>query len=176
MRMNMQQKTLRAFAIIAVILALDIATKAWALRTLSPGWTVEGLGGLVPITLTFNTGVAFGISVGEMRWVIVAATIVVMGALLTLFRQAPERDMLRICSIAAVFAGALGNLIDRLRWDRGVVDFIGPFDLGFAHFPIFNIADMAITTGAALLAISLWIEDRAVKAAKVEPVDAETRA
>jgi len=169
----MQQKNLRAFVIIAVILALDIATKAWALRSLSPGWTVEGLGGLVPVTLTFNTGVAFGISVGEMRWVIIGATVIVMFALFTLFRQARENDTLRICSISAVFAGALGNLLDRLRWDRGVVDFIGPFDLGFAHFPIFNVADMAITTGAALLAISLWIEDRAAKAAKVAPaVDA----
>ena len=169
----MQQKNLRAFVIVAVILALDIVTKAWALRTLSPGWTIEGLGGLVPITLTFNTGVAFGISVGGMRWVIVGATVVVMGALVTLFRQARGNDTLRICSVAAVFAGALGNLLDRLRWDRGVVDFIGPFDLGFAHFPIFNVADMAITIGAALLAISLWIEDRAAKASKVAPaVDA----
>jgi len=172
----MQPKYLRAFAIIAVILALDVVTKAWALRTLSPGWTVEGVGGLVPITLTFNTGVAFGISVGEMRWVIVAATFIVMGALVTLFRQALESDTLRVCSIATVFAGALGNLIDRLRWDRGVVDFIGPFNLGFTHFPIFNIADMAITTGAALLAISLWIEDRALKAGKVVvPADAGGR-
>lgn len=163
------QKNIRAFVIIATILALDIATKAWALRSLSPGWTVEGLGGLVPITLTFNTGVAFGISVGEMRWVIVGATFIVMGALITLFRQAREGDTLRICAIAAVFAGALGNLIDRLRWERGVVDFIGPFNLGFTHFPIFNVADMAITIGAALLAISLWMEDRAAKAAKVAP-------
>lgn len=172
----MQQKNIRAFVILVVILTLDLVTKAWALRTLSPGWTIEGFGGLVPITLTFNTGVAFGISVGDMRWVIVAASVIVLGALVTLFRQAEETDTLRICSIAAVFSGALGNLVDRLRWDRGVVDFIGPFNLGFAHFPIFNVADMAITTGALLLAISLWMEDRAqAKATKVATADAAGR-
>jgi signal peptidase II len=54
----------------------------------------------------------------------------------------------------------VGNLYDRVRWDRGVVDFLGPVDLGLWHFPIFNVADMAITSGAVLLAISFWVEER----------------
>jgi signal peptidase II len=54
----------------------------------------------------------------------------------------------------------MGNLYDRLRWDRGVVDFIGPLDLGFWYFPIFNVADIAITCGAVMLAISFWMEER----------------
>jgi signal peptidase II len=58
-----------------------------------------------------------------------------------------------------VTAGALGNLIDRVRWDLGVVHFIGPFDLGMFHWPIFNVADMAITTGALMLGVSLWREE-----------------
>ena len=63
-------------------------------------------------------------------------------------------------SISLVVSGAVGNLYDRVRWDRGVVDFIGPIDLGLWDFPIFNIADMAITCGAILLAISFWFEER----------------
>ena len=47
-----------------------------------------------------------------------------------------------------------------MRWDLGVVDFIGPIDLGFWDFPIFNVADMAITCGAVLLAISFWFEEQ----------------
>ena len=57
------------------------------------------------------------------------------------------------------------NLYDRVRWSRGVVDFIGPVDLGFANFPIFNVADIAITCGAGLLAISFWLEERAERRA-----------
>jgi signal peptidase II len=54
----------------------------------------------------------------------------------------------------------VGNLYDRVRWNRGVVDFLGPIDLGFWDFPIFNVADMAITCGAVLLAISFWFEEQ----------------
>ena len=61
-------------------------------------------------------------------------------------------------------SGAVGNLYDRVRWDRGVVDFLGPIDLGFWHFPIFNVADMAITCGAVLLAISFWLEEQEERA------------
>lgn len=156
----MARKILAAGGIVATILALDIMTKRWALDELTHGYTLSGFGDLVPLTLIFNEGVAFGLSVGGSRWFIIAATFIVLGALLVLFRQARDNDWLRVCSLAMVIAGALGNLVDRMRWERGVVDFIGPFDLGLFHFPIFNVADMAITVGAAVLAISLWLEER----------------
>jgi signal peptidase II len=68
-------------------------------------------------------------------------------------------DRFRLLALSLVFSGALGNLIDRLRWSRGVVDFIGPINLGFMDWPIFNVADMAISCGAVALAISFWVED-----------------
>ena len=160
----MNRKVATAGLMLAVILALDFFTKRWALDTL---WHGQGSSlGFIPLHLTFNTGVAFGLGVGGFRWLIVGGTILVMVALTVLLRQADARDHTRIASISAVMAGATGNLIDRLRWDRGVVDFIGPFDLGFANFPIFNVADMAITCGAFVLAISLWLEERAVEERK----------
>ena len=64
-------------------------------------------------------------------------------------------------------SGAIGNLYDRVRWDRGVVDFIGPIDLGLWDFPIFNVADTAITCGAILLAISFWLEEHEAEGAAV---------
>ena len=85
---------------------------------------------------------------------------IALALLAVLFRQAVEKDLLRIVSISLVVSGAVGNLYDRVRWDRGVVDFIGPIDLGLWDFPIFNIADMAITCGAILLATSFWFEER----------------
>ncbi len=160
----MNRKLVTAGWLFGLILALDIVSKKWALDALSP----HSLGsfGWIPLQLTYNTGVAFGLGVGGFRWIIVAGSILVMGALTVLLRQAAPSDRLRVGAIAAVMAGATGNLIDRLRWDKGVVDFIGPFSLGFANFPIFNVADMAITCGAFVLAISLWLEERALEQRK----------
>jgi signal peptidase II len=58
-----------------------------------------------------------------------------------------------------VAGGAVGNLIDRIRSPAGVVDFID-IGIGFHRWPTFNVADMAVTTGAFLLAWVLWMEDR----------------
>jgi signal peptidase II len=142
------------------IIALDIVTKRWALTALDSRPS-ELLGGLVPLTLAFNKGAAFGVRLGEdSRWFFVPVTIIALVLLGVLFRQAAERDFLRIGAISLVVSGAVGNLYDRVRWNRGVVDFLGPIDLGFWDFPIFNVADMAITCGAVLLAISFWFEEQ----------------
>ena len=171
----MDRKHFSAAVIVAAVLALDVFTKHWALGQLSHRGGTMFFSDMIPLTLTYNTGVAFGLSVGGSRWVIIAATIVVLTSLLVLFRQARPDDRLRVWSLAAVIAGATGNLVDRVRWERGVIDFIGPFDLGFANFPIFNVADMAITVGAAALAISLWLEERAPvnETASLEPEASE---
>jgi signal peptidase II len=148
------------------ILIMDWVTKRWALAELWDGRQIDTLGGLVPLTLAFNRGAAFGMGIGDdSRWLFVPITILALGLLIVLYRQAAPRDHLRLASLAAVISGALGNLWDRVRWDRGVVDFIGPVDLGFWNFPIFNVADIAITCGAILLALSFWHEDRRMAAA-----------
>jgi signal peptidase II len=146
--------------IFPAIMAADLITKRWALAALERQ-SSELLGGLVPLTLAFNKGAAFGIRIGEdSRWFFVPVTIIALVLLAALFRQAVDGDHLRIVSISLIVSGAIGNLYDRVRWDRGVVDFIGPIDLGLWDFPIFNVADMAITTGAVLLAISFWFEEQ----------------
>jgi len=143
-----------------VVLVLDLVTKSWALRTLAFE-RGELFGGLVPLTLAFNKGAAFGIGIGDdSRWLFVPITFVALGLLGVLFKQAERDDWLRITAIALVVSGALGNLYDRVRWSRGVVDFIGPLDLGFWYFPIFNVADIAITCGAIMLAVSFWLEEK----------------
>ena len=156
----MRLKYLILSFIFPVVIALDFVTKRWALDALALA-NGEMLGGLVPLTLAFNKGAAFGIRMGDdSRWFFVPITIVALILLAILFKQAAERDFLRIGSISLVISGAVGNLYDRLRWDRGVVDFLGPIDLGFWDFPIFNVADMAITCGAVLLAVSFWFEEQ----------------
>jgi signal peptidase II len=159
-----------------VVMILDLITKRWALAALADGHRGELLGGLVPLTLAYNKGAAFGLSIGEdSRWFFVPVTIIALVLLTVLLKQAVERDYLRMSAITLVMTGAVGNLYDRVRWSRGVVDFIGPIELPlFGPFPIFNVADMAITCGAVLLAISFWQEEQAerrVAAAAEAPED-----
>jgi signal peptidase II len=146
------------------VIVLDFVTKRWALSALA-AQRGELLGGLVPLTLAFNKGAAFGIHLGDdSRWLFVPVTIIALALLAVLMRQTSRSDYLRILAISMVISGAVGNLYDRLRWARGVVDFIGPINLGFWDFPIFNVADMAITCGAILLALSFWMEERQAEA------------
>lgn len=167
---------LRIFlGIVTSILVLDFWTKRWALDALADQ-SMELFGGLVPLTLAFNRGAAFGLSIGDdPRWVFIPISIFAVILLATLLRQAGRGDVLRIVSVSLVMAGALGNLYDRVRWNRGVVDFIGPIDLGFMDWPIFNVADMAISCGAVLLALSFWLEEQeeaTPEAARGEPAGA----
>ena len=169
----MRPKYLVLGLIFPVIMVLDLITKRWALDVLPTLERPIVLGGMVPLTLAFNKGAAFGIRLGDdSRWFFVPVTFVALVLLAVLFRQAAQRDFLRVVSISLVVSGAAGNLYDRLRWDRCVVDFIGPIDLGLWDFPIFNVADMAITCGAVLLAISFWLEDAEERRSEVAATSA----
>lgn len=154
-----RRKGISAGLVAATVVVLDLVTKRWALAALSDGTTFELFGGLIPITLAFNEGAAFGLSLGgDPRWVFIPVTLIAIAFLVILVRQSAPEDTLRIGAASLVLGGAFGNLYDRIRWDRGVVDFIGPIDLGFMDWPIFNVADSAITCGAILLALSFWRE------------------
>jgi len=168
----LKQKLTTALMLIFGILVADIITKRWALEALSHGGTVEGPFGL-PLTLAFNKGIAFGLDVPDAgRWLLIVASVLVVGMLTVMFRHARPTDWIRLSSLSLVAAGALGNLIDRVRWERGVVDFIGPINLGFMQWPIFNIADMAITVGAGLLALTMWRDGSARTAPVAGPAKA----
>lgn len=144
-----------------VVVALDIITKRWALEALAGGRQIQVIEGFLPFTLAFNRGAAFGLTIGDdPRMVFIPITILAMIMLGVLLVQAARDDHLRIWAASFVMAGAVGNLIDRVRWDRGVVDFIGPMNLIVYNFPIFNVADIAISCGAVALAVSFWLEGR----------------
>jgi signal peptidase II len=155
----LKTKTILLGTILPFVLILDIVTKRWAMGALH-GQPSELLGGMVPLTLAYNRGAAFGLSIGnDPRWFFIPVTLFALGLLAYLLLRTEAGDRFRIFALSLVLTGALGNLIDRVRWDRGVVDFIGPIDLGFMDWPIFNVADMAISCGAVALAISFWMEE-----------------
>ena len=165
----MKRKLAILAACLPAILVADILTKWWAVAALPGTPRPDFLGGHVPLTLAYNRGAAFGISVGnDPRWFFIPVTLLALGLMISLLTTTPGSDRVRIVALSLVVSGALGNLIDRVRWDRGVVDFIGPVDLPFTtwNWPIFNVADMAISCGAVLLAISFWLEGRREKQAR----------
>jgi signal peptidase II len=156
----------RLFAgIVAPIFATDQITKLIAVDALAPAYMPHPvLGEGLRLTLVYNPGAAFGLHVGEYsRWIFLVLTVAAMGLLWQLWRETAHGDLRRVVAIALVSAGALGNLVDRVRSARGVVDFID-VGVGTLRWPTFNVADMAVSCGAILLAWVLWHEKPAVKA------------
>lgn len=133
----------------AAILAVDQGTKAIAAARLQAGSPVPVLGDWLRLTLTRNTGSAFGLI--SSGWVLIAAAAFVC-ALIAAYvsRGRLRRARGRALPLALIFGGSLGNLVDRVR-AGAVVDFI---DLRV--WPVFNVGDIAITLGAMLLAYSLF--------------------
>ncbi|OYV73623.1 MAG: signal peptidase II, partial [Gemmatimonadetes bacterium 21-71-4] len=142
--------------VLVTVTAADAATKALAQRHLPlPQLPHDVLGNAVRLTLVYNPGAAFGISFGVYsRWIFMGLTMVALLILARLYAQTRPGHVARTLALALVCGGALGNLVDRLRSGLGVVDFI---DVGLrtARWPTFNVADMAVTVGALLLAAVL---------------------
>lgn len=151
--------------ILIAVVASDVVTKAIAVRTLVPQrMPREIIGDWLRFTLVYNPGAAFGLHVGDhSRWVFMALTVGALIILGRLYVTSRAGDRARVTSLALVCGGALGNLIDRIRSGRGVVDFLD-VGIGDARWPTFNVADMGVSIGAFLLAIVLWAEDRPARA------------
>ena len=151
----------RRFAgLVVAVLVLDVFTKYLAEARLPRYREVPILGDVLQLQLVYNPGAAFGIHIGDYsRWFFACLTVVALVVLALMARQTKPGDSLRFYSIAAVMAGATGNLIDRLRSSQGVVDFL-LFSVGSFRWPNFNVADTAVSCGAIALALALWNEDR----------------
>lgn len=144
----------------AVIIVLDLATKRWAEGGLMLYEPVPILGDFLRWRLIYNPGAAFGLHLGPWsRWIFLVIAVVAFVVLYRMSREGPRGDRVRHLALGAVAGGALGNLVDRVRGPQGVVDFI---DVGLAatRWPTFNVADIGVSCGAVILAISLWREDR----------------
>jgi len=151
----------RYLPLTAAVVVLDQAVKAWIVQHFSLLERVHVLG-VLDLILTYNTGAAFSFlaqASGWQRWVFVTLALLVSAALIGWLRRLPARGQgLLACGLALIAGGALGNMIDRLRFGR-VVDFV---HVHWQHhyFPAFNVADSAITIGAALLLLDAWRESR----------------
>lgn len=159
-------KALLFLPVVGGVVFADRLTKVVAEQTLWPRYSPrEVWGDFLRWNLVYNPGAAFGLHFGPYsRWIFMALTVAALFILTNLYRQAANDDKWRVLAVALVTAGALGNLIDRVISPNGVVDFID-VGLGARRWPTFNVADMAVSTGAVLLAFVLWGEDKAAAAA-----------
>ena len=139
-----------ALALCALVVAADQIAKALAEAELVPGEQVDVLGPLT-LTLAHNSGVAFGLASGGGALLIaLSATALIFVAVL--FARNPARPRMWL-AVGLLAGGAIGNLIDRVR-AGAVTDYIDVLS-----WPPFNLADVAITLGVIVLALSYLRED-----------------
>lgn len=143
------------------VVALDWLTKTWAQRALAGGNTVAVVPGYVHLSLVLNRGSAFGI-VRQGSAILAAIALVAIALMIYVERRGLPHGVVRV-AVALQLGGALGNLADRVRLGY-VVDFVELDWRGRNIWPVFNVADSAITIGTVLLIYWLWRMDHQPKA------------
>jgi signal peptidase II len=148
-------------AITGGVFMVDQTTKAWAVRRLRFDGDIEVIPGFLNFAYATNTGVAFSMlnDHGDAgRWGLSAVAIVAATLVLYFFWKTPRADDRILGALALLLAGIIGNVTDRIRLGF-VVDFID-VQFGSWHYPTFNVADIAIVTGAGLLILDMILVKR----------------
>lgn len=156
-------------AVSGTSIGLDLWTKELVRAHIPLGgdWLPSSLEWLMPyarIRHWYNTGSAFGFfKDGSLLFMFLA--VVVTAAIIYFFPRVPRSDGYLRVAISLQMGGALGNLIDRLRFEGRVTDFISVGD-----FAVFNLADASITIGVAILVLGFYLQERALRKAR-QPLD-----
>jgi signal peptidase II len=146
------------FLIIAAsVVALDQISKLWVRSNLELFQTVP-ITGCLSLTYVRNTGSAFGLFANQ-AFLLILVAIVGLVAILLLYRYLSRSSILSISALGLIFGGAIGNLIDRVRFGY-VTDFVDVRLWRDFHWPAFNVADSAITVGSIVLVIFIFLAFR----------------
>jgi signal peptidase II len=155
----------RWFALAAATVVADQLTKWAVLANFAYGERLQ-ITGFLNLVLVYNKGAAFSMFADASGWqtpLLIAFALVAAGIVGYLIVKNPHKRLLCL-GLALILAGAIGNVIDRLRYGH-VVDFLDFHAMGW-HWPAFNVADSAITIGAVLLILEgLVHQERRVGAA-----------
>lgn len=137
---------------VIIVVFLDQITKYLIIQTLHPGQIIEIIPNFFNIVDVRNRGAAFGLlnrdDIEWQFWLFLSAGI--FAAIFIIYLLRTNNSPIFIICLSLIFGGALGNLIDRIK-DRAVIDFFD-FYVGNLHWPAFNVADIAICTGAIVIA------------------------
>lgn len=137
------------FAIIVIVLILlDQISKFAAVKYLKPIGNFTVIEGTLDFTYVENRGAAFGIMQNH-RWIFITVTLIITIALIIYKIKSRPQDKVLNTSLCLIISGALGNLIDRIF--RGYV--VDMLEVTFIEYPVFNVADCFVVTGAILLSI-----------------------
>ena len=139
-------------AVAAVTALIDQATKALVLLFIPLYTEIPVIQGLFNLVHVRNRGAAFGFlnrhDISWQFWLFLAATLLAVVMIIAIARSCKEDDHAFFLSLGLILGGALGNLVDRIRF-REVIDFLDFYHKTY-HWPAFNVADIAICCGAAL--------------------------
>jgi signal peptidase II len=151
------KKNILFMAITGLVVLLDQLTKGWIIATMRLHDAYPVIDGFFNIVYVRNPGAAFGFLAGAsplFRSVFfLAVTLAAILLILHYLRQTKIEEIFLVLALALILAGAVGNLIDRIRFGE-VIDFLDVY-IGAHHWPAFNIADASITTGASVLVMFL---------------------
>ncbi|SDJ73127.1 signal peptidase II [Jeotgalicoccus aerolatus] len=154
----MKQYRILPMAIVGIIvLAIDQLTKFLVATQMSLGESIPVIGEYLKITSHRNSGAAWGMFEGRMLFFYII-TVAVLVFLIYFYKTEAKNNLLMQVGIALLMAGALGNFIDRLLFQE-VVDFVDVLIINY-DFPIFNVADSALTVGVIILLIEVFITGR----------------
>lgn len=154
-----------------IVMLFDQITKYWVAVKLSGGDEIDIIQGFFKFSYTENPGIAFGmLNNGNVKWLLVSISVAAIIVVIYYMKRTPSSNRLLLWSLSLLSAGICGNLIDRVRLGR-VIDFILIYYKDY-QWPVFNIADTAITIGAALMAIELFLSPQAEHSTAVEPAKA----
>lgn len=145
-----------------LVFVVDQASKFWFDNNLSMYQQIVIIPDYFSWTLAYNTGAAFSFladAAGWQRWFFAAIAVVVSGVLVVWLKRLKPGETWLAVALALVLGGALGNLVDRVVFGH-VVDFILLHWHQQWYFPAFNVADMAITGGAILLALDMFKSEK----------------
>ncbi|MBW2519096.1 MAG: signal peptidase II [Deltaproteobacteria bacterium] len=147
-------------AVSMIILLFDQATKLYIDAHFRLHETLPVVKGLFNLTYVRNKGAAFGILSDSVIRIpfFITVSLIAMLAILWYFNRLRQDQKLAAWGLSLVFAGAFGNLIDRIRLGE-VIDFLDIYWRSY-HWPAFNVADSAISTGVFLLILDMWREER----------------
>jgi signal peptidase II len=162
---SFEQRDLVPVVLAVLVVIVDQLTKLWIMNNFALYEQQKIIPGFFNLVYVTNTGAAFGFLAGGKSWLrqvfFIGVAIVAMGVIVFAYGYLKKQGRLYVYALGLIAGGAIGNLIDRLRFGS-VVDFLD-FYLGSYHWPAFNAADSAITIGVGLFLLGTLQQHRKEK-------------
>ena len=158
--MALRYKYVRFSMVAVMVVLLDQISKGWVLAKMPLYQSIAIIPGIFSITHVHNPGGAFGFlaqnSSPWRHWIFIVAVLLALGMILYFHHQTPRSHPYLALGLSLIFGGAIGILIDRLRFGE-VVDFLD-FYVANYHYPTFNIADSAVTVGVGIFIVHIVLK------------------